>query len=73
LIVICQNYEGRFYYKGFGLRDGHSVQVDNVVRAEDKFTTASHGVRCLVSAAALITTRGPATIIDEPMLEYWSV
>jgi hypothetical protein len=73
LIVICESYAGRFYYKGLGLRDGRSVEVENFVRAEDKFTALNSGVRCFVSPAALIITRGPATIIDEPMLEYWSV
>lgn len=73
LIVICESYAGRFYYKGLGLRDGRSVEVENFVRAEDKFTALNSGVRCFVSPAALIITRGPAMIIDEPMLEYWSV
>src|ERR1700761_4091236 len=73
LMVICENYDGGFYYKGLGLGDGHSVEVDNFVRAEDEFTASNSGVQCRVSPAALIVTRGPATIINEPMLEYWSV
>jgi hypothetical protein len=73
LMVICENYDGGFYYKGLGLGDGHSVEVDNFVRAEDEFTASNSGVQCRVSPAALIVTRGKATIINEPMLEYWSV
>jgi hypothetical protein len=49
------------------------VEVDNFVRAEDEFTASNSGVQCRVSPAALIVTRGKATIINEPMLEYWSV
>jgi len=73
LLVICQNYTGRFYYKGHGLQNGHSVEVDNLVRTEDKFIASNNGVQCLVSPVALIITQGPATVSDEPMLEYWSV
>jgi hypothetical protein len=73
LIVICQNYAGRFYYKGFGLNDGRSVEVDNLLRAEDKFSTTRNDVRYFVSSAALIVKRGSNTFVDEPMLEYWSV
>ena len=64
---------GRFYYKGLGLGDGLSVEVENFVRVEDKFTASNSGVQYLVSPAALIITTGPATVSDEPMLEYWSV
>ena len=73
LIVICQNYAGRFYYKGFGLKNGRSVEVDDLERAEDKFTTTNNGARYLVSSTALIITRGSTSVVDEPMLEYWSV
>jgi hypothetical protein len=73
LVVICEDYDGRFYFKGLGLADGHSVKIENFVLVEDQFTASSRGVRCLVSSVALTITRGPATITNEPMLEYWSV
>lgn len=73
LVVICEDYDGRFYFKGLGLADGHSVKIENFVLVEDQFTASSSGVRCLVSPVALTITRGPATITNEPMLEYWSV
>jgi hypothetical protein len=73
LVVICEDYDGRFYFKGLGLADGHSVKIEDFVLVEDQFTASSSGVRCLVSPVALTITRGPATITNEPMLEYWSV
>jgi hypothetical protein len=73
LVVICEDYDGRFYLKGLGLADGHSVKIENFVLVEDQFTASSSGVRCLVSPVALTITRGPATITNEPMLEYWSM
>jgi hypothetical protein len=73
LIVICQNYAGRFYYKGFGLKSGRSNQVDNFVRADGKFNTTENEVAYLVSPTALIIRRGSTAVVDEPMLEYWAV
>jgi hypothetical protein len=73
LIVICQNYAGRFYYKGFGLKNDRSVEVDDLKRAEDKFTTTNNGALYLVSSTALIIRQGSTAVVDEPMLEYWSV
>ncbi len=73
LIVICQSYTGQFYYKGLGLQNGLSVEVDNLLRIEDKFTASNNGVQYLVDPAALIIAKGPVTVSVEPMLEYWSV
>jgi len=73
LLVVCESYDGRFYYKGFGLQDGLSVEVDNFVRGDDRFTAWHNGAQYFVSAAALIITKGPVTVSAEPMLEYWSV
>ena len=73
MVVICEDNDGRFYFKGLGLTDGHAVKIENFVLVEDQFTASSSGLRCLVSPVALIITRGPATITNEPMLEYWSV
>jgi hypothetical protein len=73
LMVICESYTGRFYYKGFGLQNGLSVEVENFVRVDDRFTASNIGVQYLVSPAALIIAKGPATVSIEPMLEYWSV
>jgi hypothetical protein len=73
LMVICQSYTGRFYYKGFGLQNGLSVEVENFVRIDDRFIASDTGVQYLVNAAALIIAKGPVTVSVEPMLEYWSV
>jgi len=73
LLVVCESYDGRFYYKGFGLQNGLSVEVDNFVRGNDAFTASDRGLQYRVSAAALIITKGSATPSVEPMLEYWSV
>ena len=73
LVVICEDNDGRFYFKGLGLADGHSVKIEDFVLVEDQFTASSRGVRCLVSPVALTITRGLTTITNEPMLEYWSV
>jgi hypothetical protein len=72
-MVICQSYTGRFYYKGFGLQNGLSVEVENFVRIDDRFIASDTGVQYLVNAAALIIAKGPVTVSVEPMLEYWSV
>jgi hypothetical protein len=73
LVVVCQNYAAGFYYKGFGLKDGRSVEVDDLERGDDNFTTTTNGAIYLVSSAALIVARGSNIVLDEPMLEYWSV
>jgi hypothetical protein len=73
LIAICQNYAGRFYYKGFGLKDGRSVEIEDFERGEDTFTTTDNGALYLVSSTALIIARGSTVVVDEPMREYWSV
>ena len=71
--MICQSYTGRFYYKGFGLQNGLSVEVDIVARNDDGFTASNKGLQYLVTAVALIIKKGPATVSAEPMREYWSV
>lgn len=73
LIVIRQNYAGRFYYKGLVLQNGLSFEVDDSVRAGNRFIGSNKGVQYLVSPEALVTTQGLNTVSDEPMLEYWSV
>jgi hypothetical protein len=73
LIVICQSYTGRFYFKGFGLQNGLSVEVENFVQVDDGFTASDNGVQRVVDPVALTITKGPATVSVEPMLEYWSV
>jgi hypothetical protein len=73
LIVVCQNYAGRFYYKGFGLRNGLSVEVDDSVQTGSRFIASTKGLQYMVSPKALVVTQGQNTLSDEPMLEYWSV
>jgi hypothetical protein len=73
LMVICQSYTGGFYYKGFDLQNRLSVEVENFVRVDERFTASNIGVQYLVSPEALIVTNGPVTLSLEPMLEYWSV
>jgi hypothetical protein len=73
LIVICQNYDGRFYYKRLGLQNGLSVELQNLVRVDGTFGASNNGVQYQVSPVALIIKEGQATVSVEPMLEYWSV
>jgi serine/threonine-protein kinase len=73
LIVICQSYDGRFYYKRLGLQNGLSVELQNFVRIDDTFGASNNGVQYEVSPVALIIKEGQATVSAEPMLEYWSV
>jgi hypothetical protein len=73
LVVICQNYDGDFYYKGLSLKNGQSLEADDSIRTGDRFIASNNGVQYLVSPDALIITRGSTTVRDEPMLEYWSV
>lgn len=73
LIVICQNYAGRFYYKGLGLQSGLSVEVGDSVQTGNRFIASTKGLEYMVSPKALVVTLGPNTLSDEPMLEYWWV
>ncbi len=72
LVVICQTGVGRLYYKGFGLQNGLSVEIDDPVRNGANFIAANNGVQYSVSPNALIITRGSTVLSTEPMVEYWS-
>ena len=70
--MICQTGVGRFYYKGFGLQNGQSVEIDDPVQTGSAFVATNDGVQYSLSPAALIITQGSSVISNEPMLEYWS-
>ena len=72
LVVICQTGVGRFYYKGYGLQNGLSVEIDDPVRNGVAFVAVNNGVQYSVSPDRLVITQGSAVLSNEPMLEYWS-
>lgn len=71
-VVICQTGVGRYYYKGLGLQNGLSIEIDDPVRYGRGFVVTNEGVRYSVSPDALVITRGSAVLSNEPTLEYWS-
>jgi hypothetical protein len=70
--VICETGPGRYYYKGVGLKNGLSVEIDDPVRTGDGFLATNNGVQYSVSPGALVITQGSSVLSNEPMLEYWS-
>ena len=64
---------GTVLLQGIWWKSGRSNQVDNFVRADDKFSTTESEVAYLVSPTALIIRRGSTAVVDEPMVEYWAV
>jgi hypothetical protein len=72
VVVICQTGVGRFYYKGVGLQNGLSVEIDDPVQTGATFVATNNGVQYLLSPTALIITQGSTVLSNEPMLEYWS-
>lgn len=72
VVVICQTGVGRFYYRGFGLQNGGSVEIDDPVRNGAGFVATNNGVHYSVAPNALTITQGSKVLSAEPMLEYWS-
>lgn len=72
VVVICQTGIGRLYYKGVGLQNGLSVEVDDPVPTGATFVATNNGVQYSLSPTALIITQGSTVLSNEPMLEYWS-
>jgi hypothetical protein len=71
-VVICETGVGRFYYKGFGLQNGQSVEIDDPVQTGAAFVATNNGVQYLVSPTALTITQGSTVLSNEPILEHWS-
>jgi hypothetical protein len=72
LVVICQTGVGRYYYKGYGLQNSLSVEIDDPVRNGATFVATNNGVQYSVSPDALTITQGSTVLSSEPMVEYWS-
>lgn len=72
VVVICQTGVGRFYYRGFGLRNGQSVEIDDPLRSGAGFIATNNGVQYSVSPHAVTITQGSKVLSNEPTLEYWS-
>lgn len=72
LVVICQTGVGRHYYRGFGLQNGLSVEIDDPVRNGAGFVATNNGVQYSVAPDALLITQDSTVLSHEPMLEYWS-
>jgi hypothetical protein len=73
LVVICQNFSGGFYYKGLGLKSGVSSEVGDCFSDGNRFVAVSGQARYVVSPGALTISRGPHSVVNEPMVEYWYV
>ncbi|ORB62473.1 hypothetical protein [Mycobacterium scrofulaceum] len=71
-LVICETGVGRFYYRGVGLQNGLSVEIDDPVQSGASFIATNNGVQYSVSPRALLITQGSSVLSNEPMLEYWS-
>ena len=72
VVVICQTGVGRFYYKGAGLQNGLSVEIDDPVQTGAAFVATNNGVQYSVSPAALMITQGSTVVSNEPMVECGS-
>jgi hypothetical protein len=64
--------EGRFYYRGVGLKNGLSVEIEDPVQTGAGFVATNNGVQYSVSPRALVITQGSSLLSNEPWLEYWS-
>jgi hypothetical protein len=71
-VVICKTGAGGYYYKGFGLQNGLSVEIDDPSPTYGGFVANNNGVQYTLSPNALVITQGSAVLSNEPMLEYWS-
>ena len=71
-LVICKTGVGRFYYRGFGLRNGLSLEIEDPVQTAAGFVATNNGVQYSISPSALLITQGANVLSNEPMLEYWS-
>jgi len=71
-VVICETGAGRFYYRGVGLQNGLSVEIEDPVQSGVGFVATNNGVQYSVSPGALLITQGSNVLSNEPMVEYWS-
>jgi diguanylate cyclase len=71
-LVICETGASRFYYKGVGLKNGLSVEIEDPLQTGTGFVATNNGVQYSVSTGALVITHGSIVLSNEPMLEYWS-
>jgi hypothetical protein len=70
--VICETGVGRYYYRGVGLKNGLSVEIEDPVPSGGGFVATNNGVQYSISPAALVITQGSTVLSNEPMVEYWS-
>jgi hypothetical protein len=71
-LVICETGVGRFYYRGVGLQNGLSAEIDDPISTGAAFIATNNGVQYSISPSALTITQGSTVLSNEPMLEYWS-
>jgi hypothetical protein len=71
-LVICETGVGRFYYRGVGLQNGLSVEIEDPRAMGSGFIATNNGAQYLVSPGALVITQGSSVLSNEPMVEYWS-
>lgn len=71
-VVVCQTGVGRLYYRGFGLQNGLSVEIDDPVRNGAGFVATNNGVHYSLTPGALTITQGAKVLSAEPIVEFWS-
>lgn len=72
LVVICQTGVGRYYYRGYGLVNGKSIEIDDPKRNGSGFIASNNGVQYLLDSQALTITEGSEVLSHEPILAYWT-
>jgi hypothetical protein len=61
-LVICETGAGRYYYyKGVGLQNGLSVEIEDPAPTESGFIATNNGVRYSVSPGRWSSSRVPAS------------
>jgi hypothetical protein len=58
-VVICETGVGRFYYKGFGLQNGQSVEIDEPVQTGAAFVANRLIVRRNLQLKDVIGSHAP--------------
>jgi len=79
-MIACERRTGHprtwwarpFCYRGVGLKNGLSVEIEDPVQTGAGFVATNNGFEYSISPGALVITQGSSVLSNEPMLEYWS-
>jgi serine/threonine-protein kinase len=72
LVVVCEIGPANYYYRGFRLRDGASIELANAVRSSGGFdvTNPVDGTGYQVRPTGISITSPGGQVSSEPMIEY---